>query len=226
MKLTNRRMKKDHSAALKTAKKCASDSAEEELAALRALVRKCEEERESLSSQLDSATTASLDLTQVTDDDLIEKNKELRQKNKLLNKEISSSRQNLIDNQENTMKVMRQYEKLRKDKEQTDEQLRQEKSKNVGLEQSITAMKTSSSISLSQSKKEAKSSEEQLRKRIHVRALISYSCVCSFCLFMSSLCCSSSLPLIHLLDNKTFYLSYSSYERRRPSRRTNIESHF
>ena len=85
-----------------------------------------------------------------------------------LSKDLSAARRSLIDNQEETMDVMAQYEAIRLAKEETDHSLRKSHARIKELEQNIQAMKSRNDIELSQSKKQALSAEDRLQKRISV----------------------------------------------------------
>ena len=90
----------------------------------------------------------------------------LRSANQELSTELSKSKRNLIEAQENVLSIMKKYEALRLDKEKGDHVICQSQIKIKELEQSIFATKGKYEAILSQYKKEAMAVEDQLQKRI------------------------------------------------------------
>jgi len=83
-----------------------------------------------------------------------------------LSKDLSAARRSVIDNQEEAMDAMAQYEAIRLAKEEADHSLRESHARINELEQNVQAMKSRNDIDLSQSKRQALSAEDRLQKRI------------------------------------------------------------
>jgi len=159
---------------LKSSSRSKAAAKEEEIATLRSKLKQTEADNESLRSELASSDrpTMKSSYQSVTSIDelnqLRQSNEKLVAKIEELSKDLSFTKKSLIENQENTMDVMSQYEALRLTKEGDENLLRQSQAKVRELEQSIEISKRRNDIALSSSKKDAISAEDKLHKRIHV----------------------------------------------------------
>ena len=159
---------------LKSSSRSKAAATEKQIATLRSKLKQTEADNESLRSELassDRPTMKSLNQSDTSVDELNQlrqSNEKLVAKIEALSKDLSFTKKSLIENQENTMDVMSQYEALRLAKEGDENLLRQSQAKVRELEQSIEISKRRNDIALSNSKKDAMSAEDQLHKRIHV----------------------------------------------------------
>ena len=159
---------------LKSSSRSKAAATEKQIATLRSKLKQTEADNESLRSELASSDRPTMKSSNQSDTSVDELN-QLRQSNEklvakieALSKDLSFTKKSLIENQENTMDVMSQYEALRLAKEGDENLLRQSQAKVRELEQSIEISKRRNDIALSNSKKDAMSAEDQLHKRIHV----------------------------------------------------------
>ena len=159
---------------LKSSSRSKAAATEKQIATLRSKLKQTEADNESLRSELASSDRSTRKSSYQSDTSVDELN-QLRQSNEKLvakieelSKDLSFTKKSLIENQENTMDVMSQYEALRLAKEGDENLLRQSQAKVRELEQSIEISKRRNDIALSNSKKDAMSAEDKLHKRIHV----------------------------------------------------------
>ena len=159
---------------LKSSSRSKAAAKEEEIATLRSNLKQTEADNESLRSELASSDRPTMkspyqSVTSIDElNQLRQSNEKLVAKIEELSKDLSFTKKRLIENQENTMDVMSQYEALRLTKEEDENLLRQSQAKVRELEQSIEISKRRNDIALSSSKKDAISAEDKLHKRIHV----------------------------------------------------------
>lgn len=158
---------------LKSSSRTRAAAKEEEISSLREKLKQSEADNESLRLELassDLSTMKSYQSSASTDEmkNLRRLNQKLTAKIEELTADLSTTKQNLIENQENAVNVMSQYESIRLAKEDDEHLLRQSQAKTRELEQTIEIMRTRNDIALSKSKKDATSAEDKLHKRIIV----------------------------------------------------------
>ena len=159
--------------ALKSSSRIRAAAKEDEISSLREKLKHVEADNESLRSEIASSDLSTMKSTQsnISTDEmqkLRRSNQELRAKIEELTTDLSTTKKTLIENQENTMSVMSQYESIRLAKEEDEDLLRQFQAKTRELEQTVEVMRTKNDIALSKSKKDAMSAEDKLHKRINV----------------------------------------------------------
>lgn len=159
--------------ALKSSSRTRAAAKEEEIASLRDRLKEVEADNESLRSEIASSDLSTMKSSQSNASaaelkQLRRSNQKLVAKIEELTTDLATTKKTLIENQENTMNIMSQYESIRLAKEEDEHLLRQSQAKTRELEQTIEALRTRNDMALSKSKKDAISAEDKLHKRINI----------------------------------------------------------
>ena len=158
---------------LKSSSRTRAAAKDQEISSLREKLKQTQDDNKSLRSELassDLSTMKSYQSSNSTDEmqKLRRTNQRLLAEIEELTTDLSATKKSLIENQDNTMNVMSQYESIRVAKEEEEQLLRQSQAKIRELEQTNEAMRRKNDIALSKSKKDAMSTEDKLHKRINV----------------------------------------------------------